>query len=48
MVEGPIKGGRGSWIASVRRSFLDLFMIENRSYRSAHACGEGDVLHAGA
>jgi len=25
-------------------SFLDLFMIENRSYRSAHACGEGDVL----
>jgi alkaline phosphatase D len=25
-------------------SFLDLFMIENRTYRSAHACGEGDVL----
>lgn len=25
-------------------SFLDLFMIENRSHRSAHACGEGDVL----
>jgi alkaline phosphatase D len=25
-------------------SFLDMFMIENRSYRSAHACGEGDVL----
>lgn len=25
-------------------SFLDLFMIENRSYRSAHPCGEGDVL----
>jgi alkaline phosphatase D len=25
-------------------SFLDLFMIENRSYRSPHACGEGDVL----
>ncbi len=25
-------------------SFLDLFMIENRSYRSPHPCGEGDVL----
>lgn len=24
--------------------FLDLFMIENRSYRSPHPCGEGDVL----
>ncbi|MCH8180845.1 MAG: alkaline phosphatase D family protein [Proteobacteria bacterium] len=24
-------------------SFLDLFMIENRTYRSAHACGEGDI-----
>lgn len=24
--------------------FLDLFMIDNRSYRSAHACGEADVL----
>jgi alkaline phosphatase D len=23
---------------------LDLFMIENRSYRSAHPCGEGDAL----
>lgn len=22
--------------------FLELFMIENRTYRSAHACGEGD------
>jgi alkaline phosphatase D len=25
-------------------SFLDLFMIENRSYRSPHPCGEGDAL----
>ena len=25
-------------------SFLDLFMIENRSYRSPHPCGEKDVL----
>ena len=25
IVEGPINGGRGTWIASVRRSFLDLF-----------------------
>lgn len=25
-------------------SFLDLFMIENRTYRSPHPCGEGDVL----
>ena len=24
--------------------FLDLFMIDSRSYRSAHACGEGDVF----
>lgn len=24
--------------------FLDLFMIDNRTYRSAHACGEGDVF----
>lgn len=25
-------------------SFLDLFMIETRSYRSPHPCGEGDAL----
>jgi alkaline phosphatase D len=25
-------------------SFLDLFMIENRTYRSAHPCGEKDAL----
>jgi outer membrane receptor protein involved in Fe transport len=25
ILEGPIAGGRGSWVASVRRSFLDLF-----------------------
>lgn len=25
IVEGPIREGRGSWIASVRRSFLDVF-----------------------
>ena len=25
-------------------SFLDLYLIENRTYRSAHPCGEGDVL----
>jgi hypothetical protein len=25
VVEGPINGGRGTWVASVRRSFLDLF-----------------------
>lgn len=24
--------------------FLDLFMIENRTYRSPHPCGEGDAL----
>lgn len=25
VVEGPLGGGRGSWVASVRRSFLDVF-----------------------
>lgn len=25
-------------------SLIDLFMTENRTYRSAHPCGEGDVL----
>ena len=25
IVEGPIKGGRGSWVVSARRSFLDFF-----------------------
>ncbi len=25
VLEGPIKAGRGSWVASVRRSFLDFF-----------------------
>ena len=25
VIEGPLKGGKGSWIASARRSFIDLF-----------------------
>ena len=38
IVEGPINGGKGSWMVSARRSFLDLFTAGRRASAACRCC----------